>query len=267
MVYTYRDLFIYAVKNVTDTLKSLDIWDNTLFIWTTDNGAPVNLGGSNYPLRGSKATNFEGGTHVPAIVTGGVLPSKMSGKMLNGMIHICDWYATFCHLAGGLDPNDDNPDSPSPIDSINMWPYLSGQVEESPRNIIVHDHLMYTSTIHGAIRSGKYKLIKMNESEAGWYGQFSPNETWNASLQHIYDCGVKTPCLFDIENDMTEHHDLSEQLPDVVANLTALFYSYNNEYHPPKDSPPNQETQYCDAISKNKGFVAPWNFTLSKQEL
>lgn len=49
-----------SVKNVTDTLKALNIWDNTLFIWTSDNGAPVNHGGSNYPFRGSKSNNFEG---------------------------------------------------------------------------------------------------------------------------------------------------------------------------------------------------------------
>ena len=43
-----------SVKNVTDALKSLNLWDNTLFIWTTDNGSPVSVAGSNYPFRGSK---------------------------------------------------------------------------------------------------------------------------------------------------------------------------------------------------------------------
>ena len=48
-----------SVKNVTDILKKLGVWNNTLFIWTTDNGAPVHVAGSNYPFRGSKGNNFE----------------------------------------------------------------------------------------------------------------------------------------------------------------------------------------------------------------
>ncbi len=77
-----------TVKNVTNKLKELNIWNNTLFIWTTDNGVPVNGAGSNYPLRGSKSTNFEGGVHVPALVSGGILPNNMRGKQLNGLMHI-----------------------------------------------------------------------------------------------------------------------------------------------------------------------------------
>ena len=48
-----------SVKNLTNILKALNIWDNTLFVWTSDNGAPVNHGGSNYPFRGSKSNNFQ----------------------------------------------------------------------------------------------------------------------------------------------------------------------------------------------------------------
>lgn len=48
-----------AVGNVTATLKSLGMWDNTLVIYTHDNGAPLGGGGSNYPLRGGKNSNFE----------------------------------------------------------------------------------------------------------------------------------------------------------------------------------------------------------------
>ena len=193
----------------------------------------------------------------------------MAGKTLTGMIHICDFYATFSHLAG-LNPNDTSKDAPAPIDSINMWPYLTGQVTESPRNIIVHDHLMYTTPTNGAIRQGKYKLIKQKQSDASWYGQFSPNQSWTSNSSAVYACSANAPCLFDIENDVTEHHDLSKQLPDVVQQLTELFNSYNNQYHPPKNSPPNQQSAWCSAIAANKGFVVPWvksNSTTKHEEL
>eukprot|EP01084_Bolivina_argentea_P289519 497184_1 len=247
-----------SVKNITNALKQLNVWNNTLFVWTTDNGSPVNGAGSNYPFRGSKMSNWEGGVHVPALVTGGVLPSEMKGKSLNGLIHITDFYATFCYVAGDINPQDINPDAPSPIDSLNMWPYLSGQVYESPRNVIVHDHRMYTNVTQGAIRNGEYKLMIMNESRAGWYGQFSPNESWTNNMTHIYACSVSEPCLFDIVNDPTEHIDLSKELPQITKELTELFYSYNNEYHPPKKGPPVDENGFCQQVDTNKGFCGPW---------
>eukprot|EP00494_Astrolonche_serrata_P034183 UN34452 len=68
-----------VVKNVTDLLKANGMWNNTLLVWTTDNGSPiegsaVGCGGSNAPLRGGKGTNWEGGVRVPGFVSGGILP-------------------------------------------------------------------------------------------------------------------------------------------------------------------------------------------------
>ena len=54
-----------SVKNVTDALKSTGAWKTTLFVWTTDNGSPINAGGSNHPLRGGKGSNWEGGIRTP----------------------------------------------------------------------------------------------------------------------------------------------------------------------------------------------------------
>ena len=173
-------------------------------------------------------------------------------------MHIADWYSTFCYLAGDIDPNDENPEAPSPIDSLNMWHYLSGNAQESPRNMIVHDHLMYTDVTQGAIRNGQYKLVMMNESQAGWYGQFSPNTSWNKDMEDIYACSVDDPCLFDLVNEATEHHDLSKELPEVTKELVELFYSFNEEYHPPKEAPPDDKTGYCQALYAAKGFCVPW---------
>ena len=46
-----------SVKNVTNALKSRELWGSTLFVWTTDNGSPVGVGGSNHPLRGGKGSS------------------------------------------------------------------------------------------------------------------------------------------------------------------------------------------------------------------
>ena len=50
-----------GIANVTDSLKSANLWNNTLLIFTTDNGGQVFQGGNNAPLRGAKASYFEGG--------------------------------------------------------------------------------------------------------------------------------------------------------------------------------------------------------------
>lgn len=50
-----------GIRNITDTLKSSSLWDNTLIVFTNDNGGQVFAGGNNAPLRGNKASYFEGG--------------------------------------------------------------------------------------------------------------------------------------------------------------------------------------------------------------
>ena len=117
---------------------------------------------------------------------------------------------------------------------------------------------MYTNITQGAIRYGDYKLIIKNESFASWYGEFSPNETWNNDMQYIYDCSVNQPCLFNIVNDPTEHNNIANIYPNITKNLTKLFYSFNNEYHPPKNAPQQDLTGYCNAIYQNYGFCVPW---------
>ena len=57
-------------------------------------------------FRGSKSVPFEGGIRTALFIAGGYLPEAWRGKVENGMMHISDWYATFCAL-NGIDPTDD----------------------------------------------------------------------------------------------------------------------------------------------------------------
>eukprot|EP00611_Tribonema_gayanum_P011642 TRINITY_DN21956_c0_g1_i1.p1 TRINITY_DN21956_c0_g1~~TRINITY_DN21956_c0_g1_i1.p1 ORF type:complete len:109 (+),score=31.51 TRINITY_DN21956_c0_g1_i1:267-593(+) len=107
------------------------MWASTLVVVTSDNGGPTAFadGASNYPLRGGKYGNFEGGVRVNAVVSGGYLPKAQRGAVATGLIGIEDWYSTFCALAG-QDPFDKKASAAGlpRVDSVNMWPYLSGQV-------------------------------------------------------------------------------------------------------------------------------------------
>ena len=108
-----------SVENVTAALQRTGMWDKTLFIWTTDNGSPTQVGGSNAALRGSKGVDWEGGIRVLAFVFGGFLPPAMVGHSLDGLVSIWDYFATICALAG-VNPTEPQTESPTPVDPLNV---------------------------------------------------------------------------------------------------------------------------------------------------
>ena len=111
--------------HVVELMKSKGMWDNTIMVVVSDNGgAPC--GGSNYPLRGSKGSFFEGGVRALAFANGGVIPENMRGKSTQGFIHVADWYTTFCKLAG-VDSSESGPGNFS-MDGLDVWPIISGEL-------------------------------------------------------------------------------------------------------------------------------------------
>jgi arylsulfatase A-like enzyme len=281
-----------TVKNVTDALIANGMWNNTLFVWTNDNGSPVTVGGSNNPLRGGKGANWEGGVRVPTFVNGGFLPASQAGKETAALMHIADWYATFAEIIAGpgaaaaaADGTWSSPSSLSssdPVsasDSVSAWPWISGKNSTPTRTEIAHDHRMFgtnlaapgcyavNSTRYGprcvqaALRQGDWKLVVGGEQQNGWFGWFSPNasDPVNATSPQVADsaCNVSA-CLFNIAEDMTEHTDVAAQHQDVVAKMLARVHELAEEYHPPVHDPPIDLDGYCAAIHANGNFVGPW---------
>ena len=79
-------------------------------------------GSSNYPLKGSKVSDFEGGVRAASFLSGGYLPSAVRGTRHTGYISIADWYGTLAKLVG-VDPQDRVPGLP-PVDSNDFWPSI-----------------------------------------------------------------------------------------------------------------------------------------------
>ena len=158
----------------------------------------------------TQMTNWQGGTRVNAWVSGGYLQQvapKQIGKKLEGVTHVCDFYATFAYLAG-QDPTDHRAAAANlpPIDSLNLWPYLSGQNDTSPRS----DVYMDTS----ALLSWPWKVMTGNNSGGCWMGPNYPNGTVDPGCNTTVACG-DTGCLFNVEEDPTEHHDVAKEQPEV----------------------------------------------------
>merc|ERR1712232_129180 len=197
----------------------------------------------------------------------------MYRKTLTGIVAVWDYFATFCGLAG-IDPTEPLKDTPSPVDSFDLWPYLSGDSYTSPRNELVYDHLMFSvnttacyyaghvqvGPCHGAgaIRVGDYKMLIGNHGYASHYGQFSPNETWAPQMVGIRACSMDQPCLFNVSGDMAEEHDLAGERPEVVKHLLVRYHAYDKEYHPPSHSPKYEKDQFCEAALNNGGFIKAW---------
>ena len=128
-----------TVANITAALHTKELWANTLFIWTTDNGSPVNSAGSNDPFRGGKGSLWEGAYRVPGFIGGGLLPDAKRGTKAAGVIHISDWWPTFAAMAG-LSPVDTT--GPTSLDGVDQSSYIMGS-GAAPRTEVVLDHLMH----------------------------------------------------------------------------------------------------------------------------
>jgi len=93
-----------GLGNVTRALRRRGLWENTLLLFSADNGGEHVGPGNNYPLRGGKYTDFEGGTRNVAFASGGWLPAALRGTSTDELMHVADVWATFAALAGDPTP-------------------------------------------------------------------------------------------------------------------------------------------------------------------
>ncbi|XP_065196700.1 arylsulfatase B-like [Sycon ciliatum] len=257
---------------VVQRLKEKGMWNNTLLVVSSDNGAAP-CAGSNYPLKGSKLTFFEGGVRASAFANGGLLPAKMSGTKVEGYIHIADWYPTFCKLAG-VDPDDSGPGR-FPVDGHDVWPLLSGESTESTHDdIILGFNYSDYHPQQGAIIVGDYKLIVGAQKFPGNCDSLMhpPIDYPCSKAPEEADCDPM--CLYDIRSDPRETHDLYKSQPAVVQRLLHRYMQYADEpramqdqgYHS-RASLPNEADVACAYFAKHGGYWRPWHTSDSAAQL
>ena len=155
-----------GVGKIRDVLKKNNIDDNTIIIFTSDNGAPgyIGLPDLNKPYRGWKLTHFEGGVHVPFIVS---YPNKIpKGTTYNGRVSNLDILSTVASVAG-VDMNR-NDLKEIEFDGANVLPYLIGENEGEPQRVLFN-------------KSGNYSFI----IKEGWKLQVDlvQNKKWLYNLK------------------------------------------------------------------------------------
>jgi arylsulfatase A len=135
-----------SVGAVLGALRAAGLDRNTLVLFVSDNGGPVNQGAVNTPLRGSKGTTWEGGIRVPALAWWpGRIPAASSTDAVAGML---DVLPTFAALAGAPLP------AGRKLDGVDQSPILFGAPAAPPRD----GYLYWRGLVLEAVRSGPWKL-------------------------------------------------------------------------------------------------------------
>jgi len=186
-------------------LKRLGVYENTIIIFTSDNGAHHEGGhdpdfwNSNGPFRGYKRDLYEGGIHVPMLVC---WPKYVKpGSETDHISAFWDWLPTFAELAGVKIPAD------AEIDGISMAPLLTGNEVKQKK----HDYLYWEFTEgkpRKAIRAGKWKAILNYEADGKTL--------------------LKSE-LFDLSRDIEETENLAGKYPEKMKELTDLIESARTE--------------------------------------
>jgi arylsulfatase I/J len=252
-----------VVGGIESQLKELKLWKNTLIIFASDNGASLIIdadAGNNYPLKGGKFSSYEGGIRTAAFVSGGFLPKRQHGKTIDGLIHVTDWYSTILHLAD-VDPEDERAAAVGlpPIDSMNVWPLLSGRFPISPRQSIHVDP--YT------IMTREWKLI-MNPQMlfALWTGPVYPNATSADDMPHLVVEDCSEGCLYNLIDDPTEHKNLINEKPAIALAMKLLLLEssksiFQNSDVIPLDCPATVDAADCMCWMADNywvGFIGPY---------
>jgi arylsulfatase I/J len=245
-------------------LKEKGLWNNTLLVMSSDNGGPVHSGGgaNNYPLKGGKTSNWEGGIRVNALVSGGYLPENVRGTKSEDFVAISDWYATFCALAG-VDPVDDAALEANlpPVDSFDLWPLLTRTNTTNPRTEIP---IGFDNGGHGnnvvvqGIIVPPYKLLQGVVGTSFWQGPLYPNSTTNYTYQSELHTNCGSGCLFHLLDDPTEHNDISKANPSIVSTLSTRIAEIQKTVFN-ADRGAVDTTAACEHAEKvYGGFFGPW---------
>ncbi len=185
----------WSVGEILRSLKEAKIAENTLVVFTSDNGAAV---GSSLPLRAKKGSVYDGGIREPTVMW---WPGKIpEGSVCSEVAASIDMMPTFAGLAGGALPDQK-------IDGKDIWPLMAGDKDAKsphPEYVLMHGP--------GTVRSGKWKFYPWQEGK----GRGDRSKSKGA----LSDLPVQ---LYDTRKDIGETKNLAAEFPEVVKRLQVAY--------------------------------------------
>lgn len=219
----------WIVGEVRKSLEAAGVLENTLIIFTSDNGGMFNTGGKaaaklghkiNGDLLGSKFGIWEGGHRVPFIAwwPGQIEPGTESDQLLSQV----DMMATFAAIAGReLSASEQQ-------DSINMLPALLGEPSEALRAEMI---VTPNKPTHMALRKGKWMYIPA-KGDGGFGGNVAATnlvDTPNSDIKNgKIKKGASPAQLYDLEADVNQTINLYNQYPEVVQQMADELQAYRS---------------------------------------
>lgn len=197
----------WSVGQIMKTLKELGIDENTLVIYTSDNGPWLNFGnhgGSAYPLREGKGNSWEGGVRVPCVM---YYPEMIDpGITVDNMASTIDLLPTIAALSGAPLPEKE-------IDGINILPLLNMEDGANPR----HEFIYYYQGGLNAVRRGDWKLVVPHK-----YRSYAGVKPGKDGLPGPYSRGQAGLELYNLREDIGECIDISAEYPQKVEELLSM---------------------------------------------
>uniref|UniRef100_A0A7N8WMI7 Arylsulfatase I-like n=2 Tax=Mastacembelus armatus TaxID=205130 RepID=A0A7N8WMI7_9TELE len=255
-----------GVGQVVQELKTSGLYQNSVMIYSSDNGGQSLSGGCNWPLRGGKGTYWEGGIRAVGFVHSPLL--KRKGVVSQALIHVSDWYPTLLGLAGalqshqGLDGHDVwltiSEGLPCPRTEIlfNIDPVSRKPGEPYEKALVLNGFGIWDTAVRAAIRVGDLKLLTGNVGDGDWIPpQALPggSEQWQKLEKQRTELR-KSVWLFNVTSDPYERSDLAETHPEVVKHLLTRLAEYNQTAvmarNPPDDPMADPEL--------HGGVWSPW---------
>ncbi len=162
-----------SVGEIVSELREQGFYNNSVLIYSSDNGGQPLSGGCNWPLRGGKGSYWEGGVRAVGFVHSPLL--KRKGVVSQALIHISDWYPTLLSLAGYRESDSSHLDGqdvwgaissglPCPRTEIlfNIDPVSRKHGEVNPRLLNLNGFGIWDTGVRAAIRVGDWKLLTGN---------------------------------------------------------------------------------------------------------
>ena len=283
-----------GIGNVTKELERRNMLSNTLFVFTSDNGGPIqggdSVGARNWPLRGGKHSIWEGGVRATSVVYSqneDLISVERRGTTYNGLMHGADWFPTLSDVAG-YDLN-----GTLELDGVSQWSAITGTTvfvtpshhslthslthllnqtrtgtsKTSPRKEVVLGNatdLCSESKKHCgfAIRAGDFKLIRDYGGSPDWRcnttagGDQGECDTKHPWTQNLTTC-PNGWCLFNVLSDPYEMNEASSESPRVLKEMQLRMKEILTTYRSFEIDPDCPNPVFTNDSSVGKSW-APW---------